>query len=80
MNEALLSYRSTPLTAYGLGPAELLMGRETCTDVPLLQKMFIPEWTYFKMLGKLQEKQKQDFYRRTEHTHFELFQQMRLSR
>ena len=66
--KAMLSYRATPLPAYGLSPAELLMGQKIRTDVPQLQKVFIPEWTYlkhFKEVDKLQkEKQKRNFDRR----------------
>ena len=66
--KAMLSYRATPLPAYGLSPAELLMGRKIRTDIPQLQKVFIPDWTYlkyFKEVDKLQkEKQKRNFDRR----------------
>ena len=66
--KALMSYRATPLPAYGLSPAELLMGRRIRTDMPQLPRTFVPEWKYlqhFKEIDKRQkEKQKRDFDRR----------------
>ena len=62
---ALMSYRTTPLPAYGLSPAELLMGQKIRTDVPQLPKTFIPEWKYLQKFKetdrKQKEKQKHDF-------------------
>ena len=38
----LLSYRATSLPWYRLNPAELLMGRRLCSDVPQVSSLFIP--------------------------------------
>ena len=43
---AMLTYRSTPLPWCGFSPAELLMGRRICTDVPQVSKNFVPQWPY----------------------------------
>ena len=46
--QALLSYRATPLPSYGLSPAELLMGSKIRTDVPQVNRYFIPDWPHLK--------------------------------
>ena len=65
---ALLSYRATPLPWCNLSPAELLMGRRICTDVPVTEEQLTPDWPYvekFKMLdAKYKETQKANYDRR----------------
>ena len=43
---ALLSYRATPLPWCRLSPAELLMGRRICTDVPQVSNLLVPNWSH----------------------------------
>ena len=73
---ALLSYRATPLPWCGLSPAELLMGRRICTDVPQIKKYLTPDWPHLKDFRKkdkykLQQKQYYD-QRHWTHTAVEL--------
>ena len=48
----MLSYRTTPMLWCGHSSAELLMGRQLCTQVPQVQEQFIPEWSYLRKLRK----------------------------
>ena len=45
---ALLSYRSTPLPWCGISPAELLMGRQICSNLPQPEDTLIPRWPYLE--------------------------------
>ena len=51
---AMLAYRSTPLEN-GYSPAELLMGRQLCTTIPVLPKQLTPK---LPDANKLREKEK----------------------
>ena len=65
---ALLSYRSTPLPWCGLSPSQLLMGRQLRSNVPQVEKSFIPEWSYLPTFREKdrdrRQKQKSDYDRR----------------
>ena len=66
--KAVLSYRSTPLPWCNRSPAELCMGRQIRTWVPLADCKLIPQWSYlseFKDFDAVyREKQKANFDRR----------------
>ncbi|KAJ8009582.1 hypothetical protein DPEC_G00090370 [Dallia pectoralis] len=61
---ALLSYRSTPLQATGVSPAQLMLGRQLKTPVPTLEKLLVPKWPSFKMV-KEKDKRAKDSYKRS---------------
>ena len=43
-NIALMNYRSTPTSATGYSPSQLLMGRNIRSTIPVHQKKLIPQW------------------------------------
>ena len=43
---ALLVYKSTPIPWCKLSPAELLMERCLCSNIPILKEQLTPEWKY----------------------------------
>ncbi len=43
---SLLTYRCTPFPWCGLLPAELLMGRHLCANIPLSDEQLTPDWKY----------------------------------
>ena len=59
---ALLSYHSTPLTWCGLLPAELLMGRPICSNIPQPAEIFIPQWPYLENFWLSNKKFKKEDY------------------
>ena len=63
--KALLSYHSTPLPWCSRSPAELCMGRQLRTWIPLADSKLVPQWKYlseFKISDReYREKQKADF-------------------
>ena len=65
---ALLNYRSTPLPWCNLSPAELLMGRQLRTTLPLVDDQLKPKWPYLsefeKRNSEFKSKQKEDHDRR----------------
>ena len=64
---ALLTFRSTPLPWCNLIPAELLMGRRLCTQLPQIPQHLKPTWSYLTQLRKkdkrFKETQKRNFDR-----------------
>ena len=43
---ALLSFRTTLILWCSFSPAELLMGRQLRTDIPIPKNQLIPQWSY----------------------------------
>ena len=62
---AVLSYRATPHPWCKLSPAELSMGRQIRTMVPVTDDHLIPTWSYLprfqKINSQFKDKQKKDF-------------------
>ena len=65
---ALLTYRSTPFPWCKLSPSELLMGRRTRSNIPLLKQHLNPNWEYLEDFctnnEKFKLKQKSNYDRR----------------
>lgn len=55
-HKALLRYGATPLPQYVLSPAELLMGRRTRTDVPVIKQSLVPDWPHIKGFREVDKK------------------------
>ena len=58
-NLALLSYRSTPLSWCGHSPAELLMGRQIHSALPISTKSLTPRWPDLQTFRTVDEQFKQ---------------------
>ena len=65
---ALLAYRATPLPWCKRSPAELLMGRNIRSTLPVPSSTLVPEWSYIEEFRqaneKLKQQQKADYDRR----------------
>ena len=76
-NLALLSYRSTPLSWCGHSPAELLMGRQIRSTLPISTKSLTPRWpdlqTFRTVDEQFKQKQKKHFDRRHRATELPTF-------
>ena len=65
LNRVLLSYRSTPLPWCNRSPAELCMGRQIRTWVPMSDQLRIPQWSYlpeFKSSDTLFRKKQKEYF------------------
>ena len=64
---SLLIYRTTPLPWCNLSPSKLLMGRQLRSNLPLMNKNLIPDWTYLEKFKKMDKefkgKQKRNYDR-----------------
>lgn len=58
---ALMSYRSTPISATGLSPAQLMIGRQIRTTVPTLPKNLLPSPIDYKQVRLKDKKTKQAY-------------------
>ena len=57
----LMAYRSTPISATGVSPAQLMMGRQMRTNLPVLQKKLRPKWPNRQAVKKADEKAKSKY-------------------
>lgn len=55
---ALLSYRATPITATGASPAQLMLGRQIRTTLPVLEKTLRPRHISFEQVLQKDKKAK----------------------
>ena len=55
---ALMAYRSTPISATGASPAELIMGRKMRTNVPVHPRTLAPKWPDFARIRTQDENYK----------------------
>lgn len=55
---ALLAYRVTPIQATGYSPAQLMLGRQLRTPVPVLENKLAPEWPDFSKVRATDNKAK----------------------
>ena len=60
---ALMAYRATPVTATGVSPSELMMGRRIRTTVPVLPKVLAPRWPNLTDVRRCDKKAKADMRR-----------------
>ena len=56
---ALLVYQATPLSWCGYSPAQLLMGRNVCTNIPQSTEQLIPQLPDYKKVRQDDQKLKQ---------------------
>lgn len=55
---ALMSYRATPISATGLSPAQLMIGRQLRTTVPILPKQLNPSPIDYKTVRRKDQQTK----------------------
>ena len=69
IHTALLSYRSTPIAATGVSPAQLMMGRRIRTSLPSLPSTLKPKWPNLQKVAQkdAETKAKYEHYFNTRH-------------
>ncbi|XP_064641976.1 uncharacterized protein K02A2.6-like [Lineus longissimus] len=67
--KALLAYRATPIAATGFSPAEMLMGRQLKTTLPVLPRNTDPEFSFYGQARENDESAKthQEMYYNRKH-------------
>ena len=55
---ALMTYRATPLDTTGYSPAQLLMGRQIRTRVPMIKSKLLPNWPALEKVAENDAKMK----------------------
>ena len=57
----LMTYRSTPVSATGVSPAQLMMGRQMRTSLPVLGRKLRSKWPNRRDIGEADKKAKRKY-------------------
>lgn len=60
---ALMIYRSTPIQATGVSPAQLMLGRQIRTTIPTLETKLQPAWPNLQLVRQADERTKENYKR-----------------
>ena len=66
---ALLIYRATPIQATGYSPAQLMLGRQLRTPIPVLEEKLTPQWPDMALVRAADSKAKAAYKRNFDRRH-----------